>query len=149
MVERVGTGRPRDALTDCLEESDCVVTMLNTLMDISEAETGTMRLDFERLNLTTVIGEAVEADEHVADDKGVSIEITAPDELAVDADRNLDAGHLRDLLDNAVKYTQHGGRVSIDAREQGPHAIVIVRDSGVGIGPADLPRIWDRLVPRG
>ena len=41
----------REALTDCLEESDRLVTMLNTLMDISEAETGAMRLDLQRLNL--------------------------------------------------------------------------------------------------
>ena len=58
----------REALADCLEESDRVVAMLNTLMDISEAETGTMRLQRERVNLTELVAQAVELYEDVAED---------------------------------------------------------------------------------
>jgi signal transduction histidine kinase len=49
------------------------------------------------------------------------------------------------LLDNAIKYTPPGGRVEISAGRQGSHAVLRVHDSGVGIPPAELPRIWERL----
>src|SRR6202035_2383081 len=49
------------------------------------------------------------------------------------------------LIDNAVKYTPTGGRVEIDVRREDGHAVLTVRDTGVGIPADELPRIWDRL----
>ena len=63
----------RDALADCLEESDRVVAMLNTLMDISEAETGTMRLQREPVNLSELVRQAVDIYEDVAEDRHISV----------------------------------------------------------------------------
>ena len=59
----------REALADCLEESDRVMAMLNSLMDISEAETGTMKLAFEDVNLAELIDEVTGLYEHVAEDE--------------------------------------------------------------------------------
>ena len=70
----------REALADCLEESERVVAMLNTLMDISEAETGTMRLRRERVNLTELVAQAVELYEDVAEDSQVTIDNQASGE---------------------------------------------------------------------
>ncbi len=52
---------------------------------------------------------------------------------------------IANLLDNAVKYTPPGGLVRIEARRDGPDAVLSVRDTGVGIPADELPRIWDRL----
>src|SRR5262249_4320699 len=59
----------REAIADCLEESESVITMLNTLMDISEAETGVLNLRFEQLDLTAVIEDMVDLYRYVADEK--------------------------------------------------------------------------------
>jgi signal transduction histidine kinase len=140
----------REALADCLEESDRIVAMLDTLMDISEAETGTLRLQRDEVSLPALIGEVVEIYEDVADENGV-VTRTVPGEAGIAADVTVigDRDRLRqvlaNLLDNAIKYTPAGGEVTLAAETRGDEAVVTVRDTGIGISPEDLPRIWDRL----
>jgi len=135
----------RDALADCLEESDRVVAMLNTLMDISEAETGTMTLRREPADLNDLIRQSVELYEDLAEERQVEIRTSTESELVADIDRSRMRQVLANLLDNALKYTPAGGHVTITATRDGPDAVLTVSDTGVGIPPAELPRIWDRL----
>ena len=135
----------REALADILEESDRVTAMLNTLMDISEAETGTMALKLETVNLVDLVRQTVELYEDLAEHKGVSIVTESNDDIEVPVDRNRMRQVLANLLDNAVKYTPEGGRINIAARRDGEDVVVTVSDTGVGIPPDELPRIWDRL----
>jgi signal transduction histidine kinase len=137
--------RYREALADCLEESERVVEMLNALMDISEAETGVMRLVLERLDAEAVVRDVAELYEDVADDKGVVIETDAPVGAEVLADRSRLRQVLANLVDNAVKYTPPGGRVVLRARAAADSVAIEVEDNGPGISAEDLPRIWDRL----
>jgi signal transduction histidine kinase len=65
--------------------------------------------------------------------------------LTVSADRDRLRQALANVVDNAVKYTPHGGRISIAASREGTAVRIEVSDTGPGIPPADLPRIWDRL----
>jgi signal transduction histidine kinase len=135
----------RDALADILEESDRVTAMLSTLMDISEAETGTMALRAEPTDLAELIRQSVDLYEDLADDKGVAIATQIEGELLAPVDRNRMRQVLANLLDNAVKYTPAGGRIEIAARRDGPEAVIVVTDTGIGIPADELPRIWDRL----
>jgi signal transduction histidine kinase len=135
----------RDALADCLEESDRVVAMLNTLMDISEAETGTMALHLEPTNLGDLIRQSVDLYEDLAEQRGVQIETASEGELEILVDRNRMRQVVANLLDNAVKYTPAGGRIRIEARRAGSDAVLSVTDTGVGIPADEVPRIWDRL----
>jgi len=135
----------REALADCLEESDRVIEMLNTLMDISEAETGTMTLHREPTDLNDLISQSVELYEDLADERGVVIRTHVPATLAVEVDRNRMRQVLANLIDNAVKYTPAGGVVEIAAHRDNGDAVATVSDTGVGIPADELPRIWDRL----
>jgi len=119
--------------------------MLNTLMDISEAETGTMALRREQTDLNDLIRQSVELYEDLAEERGIDILTSVPPELAVAVDRNRMRQVLANLLDNAVKYTPAGGVVQIAARRDTSDAVLTVSDTGVGIPPEELPRIWDRL----
>jgi len=135
----------REALVNCIEESDRILTMLNTLMDISEAEHGAMRLEKEPVSVYELVTQAIELYQDVAEDKAIQIATAVLPELYFCADRNRMLQVLTNLLDNAIKYTASGGQVTITATRDDQHIVLTVTDTGVGILPEDLPHIWDRL----
>jgi signal transduction histidine kinase len=137
--------RYREALADCVEESDRVLVMLNTLMDISEAESGAMQLQREPVRLTEIVARAVDLYRDVADAKGVTLAADAPVDVTVAADRTRLEQVAANLIDNAVKYTPPGGRVTVEVRREKDAAVLRVSDNGPGIPPDELPRIFERL----
>ncbi len=137
--------RYREALADCVEEADRVLVMLTTLMDISEAESGAIELHREMVPLAAVVERAVDLYRDTADAKGVVLESHADPDVVVSIDRMRFEQVAANLRDNAIKYTPAGGRVDISAAREDDHAMLRVRDSGIGIPAAELPRIWERL----
>jgi signal transduction histidine kinase len=137
--------RYREALADCLEESERVSEMLNTLMDISEAETGVMRLSLEAVDVGAILKDVHDLYADLADDKDVTVRVEAAEGLRVMADRNRLRQVVANLIDNAVKYTPGGGHVVVRAAAAGAEVAIDVEDTGPGIPADDLPRIWDRL----
>ena len=135
----------REALGDCIEESDRILIMLNTLMDVSEAETGTMKLNLEEMNVAPLIDDVVDLYGYVAEDKGVSVHTGFPKELYLKADRSRLRQVMANLLDNAIKYTPAGGRIEIEASRREKEVEIIVKDTGIGISDEELDNIWDRL----
>lgn len=134
-----------EALADCVEESDRVLTMLTVLMDITEAEAGVMKLNKAPCSLTTLLRDVTGLYELVAEEK----EIRVISDFAGDCEASVDAVRLRqafaNLLDNALKYTPGGGTVSIVCEEDGAAVRVVFRDTGMGIPSEDRLRIWERL----
>ncbi len=135
----------REALADSLEESERVLTMLKILMDISEAETGTMKLNLTPIQLADLIRDVVELYQVIAEEKKVTLLATLPKNLEIQADRARLEQALANLIDNAIKYTPAGGRVEVTACQQDQEAIIRVKDNGIGIPAAEIPRIWERL----
>jgi heavy metal sensor kinase len=135
----------REALETSLEESERILAMLNTLMDITEAETGTLRLDVSDVNVAGIVSEVTELYENVAEDKSISIETAIEDGLTVPADATRLRQVLANLVDNAIKYTPSGGRVTVSARRSGSQVSISVADTGIGIASEDHPHIWERL----
>lgn len=135
----------REALADCVEESERVLNMLNTLMDIAEAESGTMKLQRERLDLRPLIAEVMELYEYVADERQVAVHADMPEACEVFVDRMRIRQVFANLLDNAIKYTPPGGSVAISAKTQGAEVFVAFRDTGIGIPAHEQDRIWTRL----
>src|SRR5205814_4842207 len=113
--------------------------------DISEAESGTLKLRREPVALPDVIARAVELYRDVADAKQVALTFDAKDDVVVTADRTRLEQVAANLIDNAVKYTPAGGRVDVAVRRESAAATMQVRDTGQGIPANELPRIFDRL----
>lgn len=135
----------KEALADCVEESERVTTLLNTLMDIAEVESGAMKLALKPVDLSQIAEEIVELYEHVAEERSVKLEASGDGRLIVMADENRLRQAVANLVDNAVKYTPRNGVVSVTtAMEQGK-ATLAVSDSGTGIAPEEHERIWQRL----
>ena len=145
-------GAYAEALGGALEESDQILRMLNSMMDISEAEAGVMSLRREEIDPAQLITEVVDIYSLVAEEAGVQVETRLDSGLTV----NADPGRLRqavgNLVDNAVKYARTGSTVTIALRPAagvsslpGSFAEISVRNEGEGIAPTDVPHIWTRL----
>jgi signal transduction histidine kinase len=135
----------REALADCVEESQQVNEMLKSLMDISEAETGAMKLKRETVELAPLVDDVVDLYQIVAEDKKITVRVEVGKDLKVPGDRIRLQQALANLLDNALKYTSDGGEVKIAAHAKKESIILTVSDNGEGISAEDLPKIWDRL----
>jgi signal transduction histidine kinase len=140
-----GPGNTGDALADCVEESDRVLTILQTLMDVSEAEAGAMKLARSQTNLSALWTEVIELYQYVAEEKKIVVmkDFTEPCDAWVDPTRMRQV--FANLLDNAIKYTAEGGQVTVSTRKQDSDVIVRVRDTGMGIPIEEQDKIWDRL----
>jgi signal transduction histidine kinase len=136
---------PREALADCMEESERVLSMLNALMDITEAETGTMKLQLERVDLCVVLRQVVELYEYVADERKVTVTTELPGPCEVNVDRHRIRQVFANLLDNALKYTPAQGKVVLSVHDEPNAAIVQFRDTGIGIPAEEQEKIWTRL----
>ncbi len=135
----------REALADCIEESERVLTMLNTLMDITEAEHGMMRLHRERRSVSELLENVLEVYRLVADDKKIEITAHCDGSCYAEVDPNRIQQALANLLDNAVKYTGEHGHIWIECSSSDETVHVTIKDDGIGIPVAEQPRIWDRL----
>jgi signal transduction histidine kinase len=103
-----------------------------------------MRLVRQPVPLPALVADACDLYADLAEEKQIAIEVRVPP-LTVDVDEARVRQVLANLIDNAVKYTPGGGRVWIEARADGPSVVVEVGDTGIGIGEAELPRVWERL----
>ena len=135
----------REALADCLEESERVLSMLNTLMDITEAEAGMMKLQREPADLCQLAREVVELYEYVAEEKKITVRTELPQPCEAPVDRTRMRHVFANLLDNAIKYTPSGGSVTISVRDEPGRAVVSFRDTGIGIPVEEQDKIWSRL----
>ncbi len=135
----------RDALADCLEESERVLRLLETMLDVSAAETGTLLLHRERLDLRTVLAEATDLYREVAEEKNITVQLDAPAPVLVEGDALRLGQAVANLLDNALKYTPAGGRVRLAARGEPGLGLIEVSDTGPGVPPDEREKIWRRL----
>jgi signal transduction histidine kinase len=143
--EPVDPKRAEEALADVIEESDRVLGMLTTLMDITEAETGSMRLEKRPEDLAAIAREAVELYDLVSNERGVHVVTRLMPGIVVMADRRRILQAVANLLDNAIKYTPGGSTVEVSVTADERWGILEVADTGMGIAPEDQPRVWDRL----
>lgn len=135
----------RKAHESMLEESDRILKMLTTLMDISEAETGTMAINKEQINLHDLIFPIYDLYLVVAEEKNIQIKINIPSNITIFADPHKISQVIANLLDNAVKFTPDKGRVIISAVKKNDQINISIQDNGIGIPEQDILKIWNRL----
>lgn len=137
--------RAREALADCVEESERVLNILNVLMDVTEAESGMMRLRREPTDLARLLREVGELYEFVAEERGLRLQLQLPERCEAHVDPHRLRQVFANLVDNALKYTPPGGSVRVTAERRQGDAVVRVRDNGQGIPVAEQDKIWTRL----
>jgi two-component system, OmpR family, phosphate regulon sensor histidine kinase PhoR len=129
-----------------ISEIDRLTLLVNDLLDLSAIESGSAKLEMAPVPLTEVIEEVVAKFRPVAERRGIALRVERENGLPPawgDRDRLTQA--VTNLVDNAVKYTPEGGAVTVSGRDQGPLVAVSVTDTGIGIAPEHLPRIFERF----
>ncbi|MGB3211208.1 MAG: HAMP domain-containing sensor histidine kinase [Desulforhopalus sp.] len=140
------TLRLRDALSDCLEESERVLAMLKIMMSVAEAESGTMRLELEDCDLVSTLKQVVTLYEYVAEEHDITVHLQTDIQVAAAyVDKTRISQVWANLLDNGIKYGKEGGWVKIEARSTGEDVVVSFTDNGMGISESEQDRIWERL----
>jgi len=138
----------RAALADGLTECDRLLATFTALLRIAQAESGALREDFEPVPLAGLAHGVAELYEPAAEDKGLTLEVAADGDPVACGSRQLLSQAVANLLDNAVKYTPPGGRVTLTvapgAGGAGPR--LTVADTGPGIPEAERGRVLQRFV---
>ncbi len=140
------TSEYETALCDILTQSERTTELIECLLTLARADAGEYSLQRSRVNVEEAIRESIETGRRLAEAKGLEYAATLPQE-GVDIIGDSQAlGRLAlILIDNAVKYTPAPGTVQIRLDSDGLCAVLEVRDSGIGIPPADLPQIFERF----
>jgi len=135
----------QEALSDCLEESHRVLAMLDIMMSVAEAESGTMKLNQEDFELKPQIEEILHLYEYLAEEEGITITAAIGDNLIINGDRTRLSQVWANLTDNGIKYNRKNGRLAIEAEPAPDGLQVSFTDTGIGISEQERPRIWERL----
>jgi len=136
----------RRAMEDAIREADGILATFNALLEIALAEAGAVRDRFSPIELSALATDAGDLYGPVAEDKGQTLAIGIEPGVTVPGNSHLLAQAVANLLDNAIKYTPEGGRISLDVRRDGDGAVLDIRDSGPGIPEEARGRVLDRFV---
>ncbi len=121
-----------------------LVRLVDDLLDTSRLSLGKIALRREPVDLADVVAQAVEASRPLIGSRGQALTVEPPREpIRLSADRTRLVQVVSNLLSNAAKYTDPGGRITLAAGREGEEAVVRVRDTGIGIRAEILPRVFD------
>jgi signal transduction histidine kinase/CheY-like chemotaxis protein len=123
-----------------------MVHLIDDLLDVSRINSGKILLRRGRVDLRSVIDSALETVSPLIEQQNHTLSVSYPNErIELDADSARLAQVFANLLSNAAKYTDPGGRIDLNVRRDGEAAIISVRDSGIGIPAHHLPRLFERF----
>jgi signal transduction histidine kinase len=137
--------RPRSYLVRVKENSDRLLRLINELLDLSRIEAGKEEVHATRFRLDALIAETLETLKPLAEEHQVHVTASDRAPLALHADRDKLSRVLINLLDNGIKFTPAGGTVDLRVVPASGNVKLLVRDSGVGIAPGELERIFDKF----
>ncbi len=118
--------------------------LIQNLLDVSRIDAGKLVLEREWVPVAAALGETADMFRALVDDKGVALEVVAPQGLEVWADPGTLQQVLGNLVGNAVKYVQPGGHIALSGRKETDGVAITVRDDGAGISPDQLPHLFER-----
>ena len=135
----------RERVTIAIEDADGLLQTFAALLRIARLESGSYQTRTASIDLATLVDDAVELYDVVASERNIDVEIGAQKDCTVDGDRDLIFQALVNLIDNALKYTKEGGKVTISTACDAASARLTVEDTGPGIPAAELEKVTSRF----
>jgi hypothetical protein len=129
-----------------IAETDKLIATFNALLQIAETDAGAGRAQMSLLELNGVAGDVAELYEPLAEEKGIHLRLVSGRGAQIEGNRSLVAQALANLVDNAIKYTPAGGRVTMAVTQGAEGVVLSVADTGSGIPAADRTRVVERFV---
>lgn len=124
-----------------------MVRLVEDLLDVSRLARNELPMRKKRVKLQDVLLEALEVSRPMIDEREHGLTVSEPPRpIYLDADPMRLAQALTNLLNNAARYTERGGRMWLTAQREGEQAVIRVRDTGVGFAPEMLPRLFEMFV---
>ncbi|HEX4994805.1 MAG TPA: CHASE3 domain-containing protein [Methylomirabilota bacterium] len=121
--------------------------LVDDLLDVSRITSGKITLQRTTVSVRAVLDQAVEAARPPAESRRQALEVDVPEDAGwVDGDPARLAQAVGNLLDNAIKYTDDGGRIRLRARVEADEVVIVVEDTGAGIDPDLLPHVFDLFI---
>ena len=132
-------------LNQVIAEVDALTQLAQELLDLSMIESGQMPMQLSRVRLRSVAADQVSHFEPQAKQKKITLLNSVPDDLEAEIDQKMIGRVLGNLIHNSLKFTPAGGQIVVGGKAAGDNVILSVTDTGVGIPPEDLPRIFERF----
>jgi PAS domain S-box-containing protein len=126
--------------------TDKLYALVENMLDVSRLEKGSLQIHLEPLRIDAILEEIIQTRVHDAEEKKQSLTLEVEGRLPlIMADRRRLKDVFNSLVDNALKYTQDGGRIQVSSRDEGRMIHVWVKDNGIGIPLENLGKIFDRF----
>jgi heavy metal sensor kinase len=139
------TADQQHLLGSVLEECDRLTRLTDQLLTLAREDAGVAGQVRESVDLSALVAGVVETMRPLADARGVGLQAEVANGVRLAGDGARLRQVFFNLLDNAIKYTPEGGQIEVRAEARGRDAVVVVRDTGVGIPAEHLPRVFDRF----
>jgi heavy metal sensor kinase len=135
----------RRVLTSALEESDRIASLVEGLLLVSRADAGVLRMDHQPVDLARLVAEVCAQGQVLATARGVTLALGPLTSVTMQGDPQHLRRRLVNLVDNGLKYTLAGGRVTLALHQDDAWAVLRVADTGIGLAPEEQERIFQRF----
>lgn len=132
-------------LGNIISESDRLSALIDDLMEIVRRDSGIVLTEKSEVSVFDILRRVEALVKHQAEKDGISLIVSAPDNLMLCCDEIQIEQLVRNLVDNAIKYSSRGGSVSVEARSSGNRILICVNDTGIGIPQSEVGRIFERF----
>lgn len=129
-----------------IEECDTLIEMINTMLEITETESGVAKLKIEQIDINSLLTDACEVFRPLAQEKNIDLSVRLPDSCYhLNGDKNKLQRLFANLIENAIKYTGSNGKIEIEMQSLDGKVEVKIKDNGVGIAEEDFVYIFNRF----
>ena len=147
-IEMVLLGKEENLLESfekMAEDTDKMIKMINSLLEISQIETGVLRKNWGKVDISVLLKEAVDFYQPFAEEKGIDIIVNLENNLFVLGSAQLLSQSMLNILDNAVKYTQKNGKISVSAKRKNDFIFISICDNGPGVKEEEYGKITQKF----